>query len=322
MVLMATASNLLVMYLGLEFVSITSYVLSGLIKRNRQSAEAALKYFVYGAAASGVMLFGFSYLYGLTGTLDVESIGRVLKSPGGAPSQVMMSVILVLVFAGFGYKVVAAPFHMWSPDVYEGAPTPVTAFFSVGPKAAGFAMLVRFAVSAIPWSPAGRDFEWRIIIAIVAMLTMTVGNLTALFQSNLKRLMAYSGIAHAGYMLLALTLCNQASITALLFYLAVYLIMNLGAFAVIILLEERYSIKTVEQCSGIGWFLPEVCVPMAIFLFSLTGLPPTAGFVGKLLIFGALIEHNDGLSIGLTVFGVLYSVVSLFYYARILMMMF
>ncbi len=323
MMLMAGANDLLMMYLSLEFVSVTGYVLSGFLPGSRKGAEASLKYVVFGAAASGFMVYGMTFLYGLTGTLRVDEIGRRLAGLDVLPT--MSLVVSVLVLAGFAYKVAAVPFHLWCPDVYEGAPTPVTAFFSVGPKAAGFAMLLRFLHGVFPPGEPG-PFEWRIVLALMAVLTMAVGNLGALHQQNLKRLLAYSSIAHAGYILIAFTIFTPESAAAVMFYIAVYIVMNLGAFVGVIVLEERHGVETVEECRGMGWRAPWLGVLMAVFLFSLTGLPPTAGFVGKVLIFSSLIRHGleaeRALGISLVIVAVAFTVVSLFYYARIIAAMF
>ncbi len=325
--LMAVANDLLMMYLSLEFVSITSYILAGFLPRNRRSAEASLKYIIYGAGASGLMIYGMSFLYGITGTLGVNEVGQRLQelhaSGAGVPAT-MALVINVLVMAGFGYKIAAVPFHMWCPDVYEGAPTPVTAYFSVVPKAAGFAMLARFLAGIFQtWNvDAVPAIQWKYIIGGLAVATMAIGNLAALQQQNLKRLMAYSSIGHAGYLLLGYAVFGRDNLEALLFYIVAYLVMNLGAFLVLIVMEEKYGIETVDQCRGLGWRAPLLCSIMVIFLFSLTGLPPTAGFIGKLLIFGYLVKTFDPVNVSLAVTGVLFSVVSLFYYARIMAAMF
>jgi NADH-quinone oxidoreductase subunit N len=323
MMIMASANNLLMMFLALEFVSVASYIMTGLLRKNRKSAEGSLKYILYGAAAGGVMLFGMSFLYGLTGKVDVPAIGVALKIPA-----ILALILSVFIAGGFAYKIAAAPFHMWCPDVYEGAPTPVTAFFSIGPKIAGFAMLGRFVTGVYPEGPAATGFELRIVIAMMALLTMAIGNLSALWQNNLKRLMAYSGIAHAGYMLLAFLVWEPSNVASLMFYAVAYLFMNLGAFLVILILEDKYGIETVQQCRGLGWVDWPLCAAMAVFLFSLVGLPPFAGFLGKLLLFGYVIEAAtrtpayDWLSISMVVAGVLFSVVSLYYYARVVGVMF
>ena len=323
MMLMAGANDLLMMYLSLEFASVTSYILAGMRRKDRKSSEASLKYIIYGAAASGMMIYGFSLLYGLTGTLNVAEIGRVLaQHPEIKPMKTVL--ISTLVMAGFGYKIAAAPFHMWCPDVYEGAPTPVTAFFSVGPKAAGFAMLVRFlsGVFQTPTAAPEGGFDWKLVMAVLAVLTMAVGNFGALQQQNLKRLMAYSSIGHAGYLLLAFTVFKPDNVSAMMLYLVVYVIMNLGAFAIVILLEEKFGIETVDGCRGLGWRAPWLCGLMTLFMISLTGLPPTAGFIGKLVLFGQMIHAGGTFVLTLVVIGVLFSVVSLYYYARIVGAMF
>jgi NADH-quinone oxidoreductase subunit N len=335
MMLMASARSLVMMYLALEFTSVTSYILAGMLRHNRKSAEASLKYIIYGGGASGVMVFGMAYLYGMTGSLDVDVIGQKIAAMGAGFEPRMALVISVLVMAGFGYKIAAVPFHMWCPDVYEGAPTPVTAFFSVGPKAAGFAMLARFLAGvfglradvevvggrAVVEPFGGPMPEWTVIMALLAVFTMALGNFVAIHQNNLKRLLAYSSIAHAGYMLLAFTIFTSENMASLLFYIVVYIIMNLGAFFLVIVLEERYKIETVEGCAGLGWREPGLCGLMTLFLISLTGLPPTAGFIGKMLIFGYLVKGGP-FGVSLAVVGVLFSAISLYYYARIIMAMF
>lgn len=325
MTLMAGANDLLMMYLALEFVSITSYIMAGMLRKNRRSAEASLKYIIYGAGASGFMIYGMSYLYGLTGTLQIAEVGRRMVELGGSVPVTLQLIMSTLIMAGFAYKIAAAPFHMWCPDVYEGAPTPVTAFFSVGPKAAGFVMLIRFLHNVFP-AGSGGAFEWKAVLAMLAVLTMAVGNFGALQQQNLKRLLAYSSIAHAGYMLVAFVAFTPETVAAVLFYLVVYVLMNLGAFLVVIVLEEKYGVETVEGCRGLGWRAPHLGVLMTVFLFSLTGLPPTAGFIGKVLVFSGVIQQGLGnaraLGISLVVIASLFTVISLFYYARIVAAMF
>ena len=326
MVLMSSANDLLMMYLSLEFVSVTSYIMAGLLRRNRKSAEASLKYIIYGAAASGFMIYGMSFLYGLTGTLEIAEIGARLAELNVSPTLTLITSVLIM--AGFAYKIAAVPFHMWCPDVYEGAPTPVTAFFSVGPKAAGFAMLVRFLANIYP-EPGSGGFEWKLVIALLAVLTLTVGNFGALHQQNLKRLLAYSSIAHAGYLLVALMAFDEqtgGARAALVFYIVTYIIMNLGAFLIVLVMEQRYGIETVDGCRGFGWRSPQLGILMTVFLFSLTGLPPTAGFVAKLIVFKEVIEHGikkeETLGIVLVVIAAVFTVISLFYYMRIVAAMF
>jgi NADH-quinone oxidoreductase subunit N len=319
MLLMSGANDLLMMYLSLEFVSVTSYIMAGFLRKNRKSAEASLKYIIYGAAASGFMIYGMTFLYGLTGSLNVKDIGiELAKNP---PQPTLTLITSVLVMAGFGYKIAAVPFHMWCPDVYEGSPTPVTAFFSVGPKAAGFAMLARFLHEVYRAEPGGAAFEWKLVIALLAVLTMAVGNFAALHQQNLKRLLAYSSIAHAGYLLVAFVAFTPGALSALLFYIVVYVVMNLGAFLVVLVLEQKYGIETVDGCRGMGWRSPQLGALMTIFLFALTGLPPTAGFAGKFLVFSEVIRYGidptHGLGVALVVIALVFSVISLFYYMRI-----
>jgi NADH-quinone oxidoreductase subunit N len=332
--LMAAATDLLMAYLSIEFVSILSFVLAGYKRRDRRSSEAALKYTIYGGVASGVMLYGLSLLYGMAGSLSVFAI----KDAVGDSSATLI-VAVVLAMAGFGYKIASVPFHMWCPDVYEGAPTPITAFLSVGPKAAGFAMLMRFFLGAVPFEvkeTATQTFgsePWPVLLGAIAVLTMTLGNLVAIVQQNVKRMLAYSSIAHAGYVLLGLVVMaasgrpddaaqRASGAHAMMFYLVAYLFMNIGAFGVVIALLEKGFGETVDDLKGLGYRAPFVGAVMAIFLFSLTGLPPTAGFAGKFLLFAALLENGSTMLVTLAVIGVLNSAISLYYYARILKAMY
>jgi NADH-quinone oxidoreductase subunit N len=325
--LMVMSRNLLMIYVSLELVSIISFVLAGFKLNDRRSAEGALKYVIFGGLASGVMLYGMSWLYGFAQSLDLTQIAsRVVldtADTGRIPLAVVFGVICML--AGFGYKISAAPFHMWTPDVYEGAPTSITAFLSVGPKAAGFAVLVRFFAEGLEASSHthGDLTPWAVIGGILAMATMTVGNFTALNQNNVKRMLAFSSIAHAGYMLLGFCVFTEAGIRAIVFYVVIYAFMNLGAFLVVAAVAERNGDKEdIQSYYGLGRRAPVLAVMMAIFLFSLTGLPPFAGFIGKFYIFAALIEAGGNWNWTLAVVGVINSAVSLFYYARILRAMF
>ena len=310
MMLMASATNLLMAYLAMEMVSILSYALAASLKGNRRSHEAGLKYVIFGGVASGVMLFGLSILYGLTGSLDFAAIGHALAGGGANPLPLFFAMVLLL--AGLGFKIAAVPFHMWCPDVYEGAPISVTAFLSVGPKAAGFALLLRLFGGAI--FDGGVSPIWPGLIALLSVATMTLGNLSALWQNNLKRLMAYSSIAHAGYLLMGVVLLNTQAMTAIVFYLFAYLLMNFGAFMVIAAIANENGSEEIDGVRGLWKRHPFLAVSMAIFLFSLTGLPPTFGFVGKLYLFAALIESGW---FWLAVVGLLNSVISLAYYVRI-----
>jgi NADH-quinone oxidoreductase subunit N len=319
MMLMAAARDLLVAYLALEMVSIMSYVLAGFRRRARQSAEAALKYIVYGGVASGVMLYGMSLLYGLAGS---TSFPAILGAAGTTPAGVTVVLAVVLCLAGFGYKIASVPFHMWCPDVYEGAPTAVTAFLSVGPKAAGFALLMRFCAGVLPAQVGGAAAPWPLLFGLVAAATMTLGNLAALGQTNLKRLLAYSSIAHAGYVLLAFVAGGHDGGRAILVYLVTYLLMSLGAFAVVVAVAERGIGDELAAWQGLGRRAPWAAAAMAIFLFSLTGLPPFAGFFGKLYVFYALLARGGSFQVTLAVVGILNSALSLYYYARVLRAMY
>jgi NADH-quinone oxidoreductase subunit N len=321
---MASASNLLMAYLSLEFVSLTSYVLTGIIKHSRRSGEAALKYLIYGGVASGTMIYGMSWIFGLAGSMDYAQINAALSH--GTGNQLALFVALVLTFAGFGYKIAAAPFHMWAPDVYQGAPIPVTAFLSVGSKAGGFALLIRFFYPAISQlGPNGAwtalpGIEWPQLVLVFSMITMTLGNLAALSQTNLKRLLAYSSIAHAGYILMGFVVVSNEGLRAMLFYLIAYYLMNIGAFLVVMIVANSTGREDIDGYRGLAWrggSFPAVA--MAIFLFSLAGLPPLGGFIGKFYLFAAVIQQHF---YALAVVGVVNSVVSLYYYARIVRAMF
>ncbi len=322
MYLLASSVDIVMILLALELVSIPSYLLAGYLKRMERSVEGAVKYVVYGATASGVMIYGFSLLYGLSGSTNITDIGRAVFA---ANNPIILYLAVAMIAVGFGFKIAAVPFHMWSPDVYEGAPTPVTAFLSVGPKAAGFAILIRFfyevfasRTGASTWSAVG-GVDWMSIFAILSAITMTVGNLVAIVQKNVKRLLAYSSIAHAGYMLMGFVLLNIEGLRAVLFYLVVYLFMNTGAFLVVILVANAVGSEDISDYSGMGVRMPLMSVCMGIFLFALTGIPPFSGFIGKVYLFAGVI--NKGIY-WLAVVAAINSVFSLYYYARILKVMF
>jgi NADH-quinone oxidoreductase subunit N len=327
MFLMAGATNLLMMVLAIELTSLTSYVLAGYTKEASDSSEASLKYILYGAVSTGFMLYGISIIYGLTGATDVYGVNKALSA--GAVNYIPLLIATILIIAGFGYKISAVPFHFWTPDVYEGAPITITAFLSVASKAAGFAMMIRFfKVSFIDSSaiglPAGmwaslQGFEWNNLLAILSVLTMTLGNFVALWQDNLKRLLAYSSIAHAGYMLMGVVVLSDKGLAAVLIYFVVYLFMNLGAFYVVMLVASKTGKEDIDSYKGLGYRSPLIGVAMVIFFISLTGLPPTAGFIGKLYLFAALL---DARWIWLAIVGAINSVVSLYYYVRVLRNMF
>jgi len=327
MFLMAGATNVLMMVLAMELTSLSSYILAGYTKEAADSSEASLKYIIYGAVSSGVMLYGVSILFGLTGSLDYFGINHAIAI--NAPNYSALLIATIFIVVGFGYKISAVPFHFWTPDVYEGAPITITAFLSVASKAAGFAMMIRFfkivfinttglAGSIGVWTSL-YGFEWNKILAILSVLTMTLGNLVAVWQDNLKRLLAYSSIAHAGYMLMGVVVLSDQGIAAVLIYFMMYLFMNLGAFLVVMLVANKTGSEDISAYKGLGYRAPLVGVAMAIFLVSLTGLPPTAGFIGKLYLFSALLSAKW---IWLAVVGALNSIISLYYYARVLRYMF
>jgi NADH-quinone oxidoreductase subunit N len=326
MCLLASANHLLMVYVAIETVSLACYMLAGFDERGGRSAEAGLKYVLFGGVASGVMLFGFSLLFGLFGALSLPGLGERIAHAsvlGGAAGQWAALLAVVFVLAGFGFKIAAVPFHQWCPDVYEGAPTPFVALLSVGPKAAGFAVLVRAGAMLFPAVEAGTAtlapaVPWVLLLGILATLTMTIGNLSALWQSNLKRLLAYSSIAHAGYLLMGVVAGGSQGRGALVVYLTVYVMMNIGAFAVVSAVDRARGSEDISAYRGLGRRSPLLAVAMAVFLVSLAGLPPTAGFVGKLYLFAALIKHGGFWYVTLAVVGVVNSVVSLYFYARVL----
>jgi len=342
MFLMASATDLLMIYLSVETVSLVSYVLTSFRRNDRKANEAALKYVIYGGVASGVMLYGMSILYGLFATTRVAGPGGIgaqlsdvtsrlymAQTFGGQPAaQLALVVAVIFVLAGVGYKIASVPFHMWCPDVYQGAPTPFTAFLSVGPKAAGFAVAIRFFFAAFErqlpdgsYAPVA-DLPWPAIIGIISAITMTLGNLTAIVQTNLKRLLAYSSIAHAGYLLMGLAAASAAGVQSILVYLIVYVLMNVGAFLVVIVVSRVTGGEEINDLRGLGTKAPIAALALTIFLFSLTGIPPFAGFVGKYLIFAAVVRLGGFWPILLAVIGVLNSAVSLYYYARIIKAMY
>jgi len=310
--LLAAAADLVTLYLGIEFLGISAYALAGFAKRDPRSSEAGIKYFLVGAVSSAIMLYGMSLLYGITRATSLTAIGEYLLGVGGDPTA-MGAAMLVLV--GLGFKVALVPFHMWCPDAYEGAPTPITAFLSVAPKAGGFAALVRVFLLALP------GLAWGPILAALAGLTMTVGNLLAIPQSNIKRMLAYSSIAQAGYIIIGLSVAPLSSfgVPGVLFYLMAYLFMNLGAFAAVVAVSNSTGSDEVSDYAGLMRRSPFLASALVIFFLSLAGIPPLAGFLGKLLVFGAAIEAHY---YTLAVVGVLNSVVSIYYYFNVVRMMF
>ncbi len=314
MFVMASGANLASLYVGLELMALSVYVLVGYFKLETKSNEGAVKYFVLGAASSAVLLYGISLVYGALGTLDLASIRSTLTA---VPTTNPMLVLgMLLVSFGMLFKVAAVPFHVWTPDAYEGAPTPVTAFISVAPKAAAFAMFMRLFLGA--FAP-GVD-QWRVILWVAAAATMIFANVAALTQDNVKRMLAYSSIAHAGYALMGIVAANAMGAWSLLLYMVVYAFMNLGAFGFVILLESKgYAGEVIGDYAGLSRRHPGAALGMLIFMLALAGIPPTAGFMGKLYLFAAAVE---GGYIVLTLIAVLMSAVSLYYYFRIVVQMY
>jgi NADH-quinone oxidoreductase subunit N len=304
-----------------------SFVLAGYLKLNTRSNEAGLKYVIYGAFSSGVMLFGLSLVFGLTGSTNYFVIQEAISSMDSSADPALIMALL-MIFAGFGYKISSVPFHFWTPDVYEGAPTTITAYLSVAPKAAGLAMIIRFFHQvfsdsiALSGNAMGyTDLPWPEIIGILAVVTMTLGNLVAIQQESIKRMLAYSSIAHAGYMMLALPVLSIDAVESIMIYLFVYIFMNLGAFFIVIIVKNKTGGETFDEYDGLGWKMPIVGALMTLFMLSLTGLPPTAGFVGKLYIFKTLVgAGNDFL--WLVIAGGINSVISLYYYFHVVKVMF
>lgn len=314
MMFLAGANSLIVVFLGLEILSIPLYVLAGFNRNDPRSGESALKYFLLGAFASGFLLYGIAMLYGGTGSTALPAIAHYLASASAVSAYVWIGFGLVVV--GFGFKVALVPFHQWTPDVYQGAPTPVTAFMSVGAKAAGFAALIRILIGAL----SGEATGWSWVLAVLAVLTMTVGNVAAIAQKNLKRMLAYSSIAHAGYIAVGLVAGSVAGIQAVLFYLVAYTFMNIGAFAVLIALSrDQKDGESLDDFAGLGAAQPLLAAAMAVFMFSLAGLPPLAGFFGKLYVFAAAVQGGWW---WLAAIGVLNSVISAYFYLRVVLTMY
>lgn len=315
MMLMTAGANLLIIFLGIEVLSISLYVLAGFKRYNANSTESALKYFLLGAFATGFMLYGIVLIFGSTGSFDLQKIAAFLTSEK-ATSDPMLILGMIFVILGFGFKVGTVPFHNWVPDVYEGAPTSVTAFFSAGPKAAGFAAFFRVFLMSF----GNLDQHWTNILWILAVLTMTIGNLVAIKQTSIKRMLAYSSIAHAGYILVALVSANDEAMTAVLFYMVAYSLMNIGAFAIVIILGTKGEENVqLSDYSGIGFKHPLLAITLSIFLFSMAGIPPFAGFVGKFYIFSAAMKSGFYV---LAIIGVINSVISVYYYLRITVFMY
>ncbi len=317
MTMMASSASLLMIYLSIEFLSYTSYLLTGFLREDKKSNEAALKYFLYGAITSAVMLYGLSLLYGVSGSLNLTDIATAFANTVDPSVRTVALVATALVLAGLGFKISLVPFHQWAPDAYEGAPTPVTAFLSVGPKAVGFAILLRVALTTLPIYQA----SWIPLLAVISIITMTLGNLVALRQTNIKRLLAYSSIAQAGYMLIGLVGVNLtgnspfSGLNGVLIYLFAYLFTNLGAFICVIAIENATGAVNIADYAGLVRRAPFVAALFIIFFLSLAGIPPTAGFIGKFFVFGAALREGF---LTLAAIGVINSIISVFYYFAVI----
>ncbi len=323
MTLLTCSHDLVVVFLGIETVTISTYVLAGFRRDDLRSTEAALKYFILGAFSSAFLLYGIALVYGATRTTNLAKIQTVLNGPMGDPDKAVMLAGAAMLLIGFGFKVTSVPFHIWTPDVYEGSPTPVTAFLSAGPKAAGFAAFLR--VFSLTFSGefgaegAGRvlQADWISALSVMAILTMTFGNLIAISQTNIKRMLAYSSIAHAGYVLLGIVAKDWRAVA---FYMLAYTIMNLGAFAVVALIARRQDEKVlIEDYHGLGFLQPGLSFPLTVFLISLTGIPGTAGFVGKFWLFKSAWEAGFKV---LVLAAVINTVVAAYYYLYVVIVMF
>ena len=351
MMLMASGNDLVIIFLGLEILSIATYVLAGFRRTDIRSNESSLKYFILGSFSSAFLLYGIALVYGATSIAEPGSGGQLTRVVAGTtniseiasrindaqyPALLYAGAAMMLV--GFGFKIATAPFHIWTPDVYEGAPTPVTAFMAAGPKAAGFASFLRVFVFGLPFVVSASGVAtaatgnlhqaWVNTLAVMAILTMTLGNVVAIVQNNVKRMLAYSSIAHAGYALVGFVAAGAAAdpaersnaVTAVMFYLLTYAVMNIGAFAVVQLIARSGDRRTsVEDYSGIGFESPVLAFSLSLFLLSLLGMPLTAGFIGKVMVFGAAIKQGYYV---LVVIGVLNTAVSAYYYLRLIIVMF
>jgi NADH-quinone oxidoreductase subunit N len=317
--LMASANDLIMLYLAMELTSITQYLLVGYLHHEQRSSEAGMKYFLFGAVTSTVMLYGLSLLYGFTGQTNYNAVAAGLNGVDGPPVLVAM----ILITVGFGFKVAAVPFHFWTPDVYEGAPTPITGYISVASKAAGFAVLIRVFNVVFPISPdlsvLFRHSEWVNLVETLSIVTMTLGNLLAIPQKNIKRMLAYSSIAQAGYVLIGVAAASRLGIAASIFYLGAYVLTNLSAFAVVILVSNKTGGDEIKDFAALSRRSPYLSVLMMLALLSLAGVPPLAGFFGKFYLFQAAIGAN---LVRLAIIGVLNAIVGLYYYLIIIKVMF
>jgi len=310
----SSAKDLLTVYIGVELMSLPVYVLVGFMQNDVRSNEGAMKYIILGAFSSGILLYGISLIYGICGTTELTKVAASLSD--ASTHTPLLSIAIITLIVGFGFKIAAVPFHMWAPDAYEGAPTPITAFMSAGPKAAAFAVILRVFFEGL--NPVYG--QWMVAVAVVAVLSLIYGNTVAIAQKNIKRMLAYSSIGHAGYALLGLVAGTGEGISAVMYYMAVYAFMNLGAFGVIIMMRKGgQKGEMIEDYAGLAKTNRGLSLVMLIFMSSLAGIPPTAGFVGKFYVFMALIHRG---MVGLAIIAVLMSVVAAYFYIRIVMLMY
>ncbi len=333
MLFMASGNDLVIIFLGLETLSIATYVMAGLRKSDLRSNEAAMKYFILGSFATGFLLYGMALIYGATGTTNITEIALRI---GNANFPALLLIGSAMLIIGFGFKIATVPFHVWTPDVYEGAPTPITGFMAAGPKAAGFAAFMRVFVIGFPLIAGVQASEllhetWITALAVMAMLTMTVGNIAAIVQNNVKRMLAYSSIAHSGYALVGFIGAGMATgmikrneaIAAVAFYMLTYAVTNLGAFAVVTLLAMKNDRRTeFEDYNGIGFKSPILAFSLSLFMLSLLGMPLTAGFMGKILVFRPALEAGSTLLTVLVIVAVINTAISAYYYLRLIVVMF
>jgi NADH-quinone oxidoreductase subunit N len=307
---MASSADIIMLYLAIETTSIPMYILAGFMTNDEKSTESGFKYLLFGAAASTIMLYGFSLLYGFTGSTNIHQIAESFYDPQFPEIAIIGSLLLILV--GFGFKISMFPFHFWAPDIYEGAPTPIAGFLSTASKAAGFVVLLRVLVTV--FTPSATP-EWNNLLAIIAVLTMTIGNVLALAQKNIKRLLAYSSIAHAGYLLIGVVALSQLGITSVVFYLIAYIITNLAAFGIVMTFSLVVGSDEISAYSGLSRRKPGLALAMLVAFLSLAGMPPLAGFMAKLFVFAAAVKVD---MVWLAFIGVLNSIVGLYYYMTVL----
>lgn len=319
MIILISSVDLIIMYVAMELMSLASYVLAGFDKTKSRNSEASLKYLVYGSAASAIMIFGISMLYGLFGTTNLLYLRQIMSSMNQFYQPAMFIISFVLIIVGIGYKISAAPFHYWAPDVYEGAPISITAYLSVASKAAGFVMLIRVLFPFIYHIETNYIilpvFDWKLVLVILSILSMFFGNFTALWQKNIKRMLAYSSIAHLGYMLLGIIAFSETGLMAVNAYFFVYLLMNIGAFYVAMVIADNYGIEEIDDYKGLGRKVPFLAACLSIFLVSLVGIPPLAGFIPKFYLFVALVEKGKIL---LALIALLNTIISIVYYIRVM----